>query len=125
MAGGPRRPGAGAVRATPSTLCGKSSSCGPYLRRGRRRVRARRDGSPQFQLVQGTLDKACVGLPARADAGSLVGVLMPVAAQGVGVLALPQNQQCAENSTRAKGDEALSHLLDDIPVLSGNGVGNS
>ncbi|SCF69605.1 hypothetical protein [Streptomyces sp. Ncost-T10-10d] len=27
--------------------------------------------------------------------------------------------------TPAKGDEALSHLVDDIPVLSGNGVGNS
>ncbi|MFD9598882.1 rodlin [Streptomyces sp. NPDC059970] len=83
------------------------------------------DGSPQFQLVQGTLNRACVGLSAKANAGSLVGVLVPVATQDVDVLASPQNQQCAENSTQAEGDEALSHLVDDIPVLSGNGVGNS
>ncbi|MFJ8851395.1 rodlin [Streptomyces sp. NPDC102437] len=82
------------------------------------------DGSPQFQLVQGTLNKACVGLPLKADAGSLVGVLVPVAVQDVNVLASPQNQQCAENSTQAKGDEPLSHLVDDIPVLSGNGIAN-
>ncbi|MFH8515444.1 rodlin [Streptomyces gelaticus] len=84
----------------------------------------RGDGSPQVQLVQGTLNKACVGLPLKANAGSLVGVLVPVAVQDVNVLASPQNQQCAENSTQAKGDEPLSHLVDDIPVLSGNGVAN-
>ncbi|MFD4947423.1 rodlin [Streptomyces sp. NPDC058239] len=83
------------------------------------------DGSPQFQLVQGTLNKACVGLPLKANAGSLVGVPVPVAVQDANVLSSPQNQQCAENSTQAKGDEALSHLVDDIPVLAGNGVGNS
>ncbi|MEU9098896.1 RdlA protein, partial [Streptomyces sp. NPDC048361] len=30
-----------------------------------------------------------------------------------------------ENSTQAKRDEALSHILDDIPVLSGNGASGS
>ncbi|GGT20270.1 hypothetical protein GCM10010207_19410 [Streptomyces atratus] len=84
----------------------------------------RGDGSPQFQLVQGTLNKTCVGLPLKADASSLVAVPVPVAVQDANVLASPQNQQCAEISSRAKGDEALSHLVDDIPVLSGNGVDN-
>ncbi|SFY03113.1 rodlin [Streptomyces atratus] len=84
----------------------------------------RGDGSPQVQLVQGTLNKACVGLPLKANAGSLAGVLVPVAVQDVNVLSSPQNQQCAENSTQAKGDEPLSHLVDDIPVLSGNGIAN-
>ncbi|GAA3480122.1 rodlin [Streptomyces yanii] len=83
------------------------------------------DHSPQAQLVQGSLNKACVGLPAKTNAGSLVGVLVPVAVQDVNVLHSPQNQQCAENSTQAKGDEALSHIADDIPVLSGNGSLNS
>ncbi|MER5822467.1 rodlin, partial [Streptomyces mirabilis] len=46
------------------------------------------------------------------------------AVQDVPVLSSPQNQQCVENSTQAKGDEPLSHVLDRIPVLSGNGVGN-
>ncbi|MGW6739833.1 rodlin [Streptomyces sp. NPDC055025] len=81
--------------------------------------------SPQLELVQGSLNKLCVGLPAKANVGSLVGLLIPVAVQDINVLASPQNQQCAENSTQAKGDEPLSHILDDIPVLSGNGTGNN
>ncbi|MFF2328014.1 MULTISPECIES: rodlin [unclassified Streptomyces] len=85
----------------------------------------RGDGSPQVQLVQGTLNKACVGLPLKANAGALVGVLVPVAVQDVNVLASPQNQQCAENSTQAKGDEPLSHILSNIPVLAGNGIANN
>nr|WTB34447.1 rodlin [Streptomyces sp. NBC_00830] len=84
----------------------------------------RGDWSPQFGLVQGSLNKPCVGLPAKVNAGSLLGVV-PVAVQDVNVLSSPQNQQCTENSTQAKGDEPLSHILDNIPVLSGNGTGNS
>ncbi|MEU0136223.1 rodlin [Streptomyces sp. NPDC006296] len=83
------------------------------------------DQSPQLSLVQGSLNKPCVALPVKANAGSLVGILVPVAVQDVNVLSSPQNQQCADNSTQAKGDEALSHILSDIPVLSGNGAGNS
>lgn len=82
------------------------------------------DLSPQFSAVQGSLNKLCLGVPVKANAGSLVG-LIPIAVQDVNVLASPQNQQCAENSTQAKGDEPLSHILEDIPVLSGNGIGNS
>ncbi|MFE5792278.1 rodlin [Streptomyces sp. NPDC056503] len=80
--------------------------------------------SPQFALVQGSLNKPCIGLPAKLNAGSVAG-LIPIAVQDVNVLSSPQNQQCVENSTQAKGDEPLSHLLEDIPVLSGNGIGNS
>ncbi|WP_405616862.1 rodlin [Streptomyces sp. NBC_01511] len=80
--------------------------------------------SPQLSLVQGSLNKLCVGLPAKANVGSLVGLLVPVAVQDINVLSSPQNQQCTENSTQAKGDEPLSHLLNDIPVLSANGAGN-
>ncbi|MET7680004.1 rodlin [Streptomyces sp. NPDC005423] len=79
--------------------------------------------SPQATLVQSSLNKLCVGLPLKANVGSLVGVV-PIAVQDVPILSSPQNQQCAENSTQAKGDEPLSHLLDQIPVLSGNGVAN-
>ncbi|MER7697817.1 MULTISPECIES: rodlin [unclassified Streptomyces] len=80
--------------------------------------------SPQNQLVQGTLNKLCVGLPAKVNVGSLVGIV-PITVQDINVLSNPQNQQCTDNSTQAKGDEPLSHILDDIPVLSGNGVGNN
>ncbi|MFJ4921200.1 rodlin [Streptomyces sp. NPDC088725] len=79
--------------------------------------------SPNAQLIQGSLNDLCVGLPAKVNAGSLIGVV-PVTVQDVNVLANPQNQQCADNSTQAKGDEPLSHILNAIPVLSGNGVGN-
>ena len=81
------------------------------------------DGSPQFDLVQGSLNKPCVALPVKANVGSLIG-LVPITVQDVNVLSNPQNQQCTENSTQAKGDEPLSHILDGIPVLSGNGAGN-
>ncbi|MGW8767002.1 rodlin [Streptomyces sp. NPDC055815] len=80
--------------------------------------------SPQFALVQGSLNKPCIGLPAKVNAGSILGVV-PITVQDINVLSSPQNQQCTENSTQAKGDEPLSHILSDIPVLSGNGAGNS
>ncbi|WP_405387603.1 rodlin [Streptomyces sp. NBC_01102] len=81
------------------------------------------DQSPQLSLVQGSLNKPCVGLPLKANVGSLIGFI-PIAVQDINVLSSPQNQQCTDNSTQAKGDEALSHILSDIPVLSGNGAGN-
>ncbi|MFE2042695.1 rodlin [Streptomyces sp. NPDC059477] len=81
------------------------------------------DQSPQLSLVQGSLNKPCVGLPLKANVGSLIGAV-PIAVQDVPILSAPQNQQCVENSTQAKGDEPLSHILDDIAVLSGNGAGN-
>ncbi|MFF8916336.1 rodlin [Streptomyces sp. NPDC015032] len=84
----------------------------------------RGDDSPQFGLVRGSLNKPCIGLPAKANAGSILGAV-PVSVQDVNVLSSPQDQQCAENSTQAKGDEPLSHILSGIPVLSGNGAGNS
>ncbi len=82
------------------------------------------DESLQGALVQGSLNNLCVGAPVKANVGSLVGLLVPVAVQDVDVLSNPQNQQCADNSTQAKGDEDLSHLVDQVPVLSGNGAAN-
>ncbi|MET9129473.1 rodlin [Streptomyces antibioticus] len=79
--------------------------------------------SPQMALIQGSLNKPCIGLPAKLNLGSLVGAI-PVAVQDINVLSSPQNQQCVENSTQAKGDEPLSHILDDISVLAGNGAAN-
>ncbi|MFF2805591.1 rodlin [Streptomyces sp. NPDC058000] len=79
--------------------------------------------SPQLEFVQGSLNKLCVGLPFKGNVGSLFGGF-PVTVQDVDVLSSPQNQQCTENSTQAKGDEALSHIIDDIPILSANGRGN-
>ncbi|MFJ5773465.1 rodlin [Streptomyces sp. NPDC093094] len=82
------------------------------------------DMSPQLSLVQGSLNKPCVGLPAKLNAQGILGALALGIAQDVPILSAPQNQQCVENSTQAKGDEPLSHILDDISALSGNGVQN-
>ncbi|MFI8998997.1 rodlin [Streptomyces sp. NPDC053542] len=81
------------------------------------------DQSPQAGLVQNSLNDLCIGLPAKVNVGSLIG-LIPITVQDVNVLANPQNQQCTKNSTQNKGDEPLSHLIDDIPILSENGTGN-
>ena len=81
------------------------------------------DMSPQLSLVQGSLNKPCVGLPVKGNLGGL-GLLAGVSVlQDVPILSAPQNQQCTENSTQAKGDEPLSHILSDIPILSDNGNG--
>ncbi|UPZ31130.1 RdlA protein [Streptomyces sp. LRE541] len=89
-------------------------------------AKAEGEMSPQGQLVQGSLNKLCLGVPVKANLASLVGVLVPVTVlQDVPILSAPQNQQCAENSTQAKGDEPISHLLGNIPVLSGNGASDS
>ena len=77
--------------------------------------------SPQIGLVQGSLNKPCVGLPIKGNVGSVVGIV-PITVQDI--LTTQQNQQCTENSTQVKGDDPLSHILSNIPVLSGNGAGN-
>ncbi|PWI40952.1 rodlin [Streptomyces sp. ICBB 8177] len=75
--------------------------------------------SPQVGLVQGSANKPCLGIPVKVDVGSVVG-LVPITVQDI--LTQPQIQQCTENSSQVKGDDPLSHLVDDIPILSGNGA---
>ncbi|MFF7048325.1 rodlin [Streptomyces griseorubiginosus] len=81
--------------------------------------------SPQMALIQGSLNKPCIGLPAKVNLQGLVGLAAVGVLQDVPILSAPQNQQCVENSTQAKGDEPLSHILDDISALSGNGAAHS
>jgi hypothetical protein len=84
------------------------------------------DMSPQLSLVQGSLNKPCVALPSKLNTQTLAAPVTGdvIGLQDVGILSSPQTQTCTENSTQAKGDEPLSHVLDDIAALSGNGVGN-
>ncbi|MFI6108009.1 rodlin [Streptomyces sp. NPDC051310] len=66
--------------------------------------------SGQFGLVQGSLNKLCLGVPVEGDVQNILLV-------NIGVQDLvndSQNQQCAENSTAVKGDSALSHILEDV-----------
>ncbi|MEU2383303.1 rodlin [Streptomyces sp. NPDC012461] len=76
------------------------------------------DMSPQLALVDGTLNKPCLGVD---DVNVAVINLVPI--QGVPVLSDQLNQQCADNSTQTKRDAALSHILEDLSVLSANGEG--
>ncbi|MEH0578643.1 rodlin [Streptomyces sp. B21-108] len=78
--------------------------------------------SPQMALIQGSLNKPCLALPTKLNTATSPG---PGALlQDVPILSSSQNQQCVENSTQAKGDDPLSHILDDIALLSANGAGN-
>ncbi|MFG2721166.1 rodlin [Streptomyces sp. NPDC048416] len=80
--------------------------------------------SPQIALIQGSFNKPCIALPAKASVQNIL-ALVNVGIQDIPVLSSPQTQQCTENSTQAKGDEALSHILSNIPILSGNGAAHS
>ena len=80
--------------------------------------------SPQMALIQGSFNKPCIALPAKVNAQSILAIVNG-GVQDIPVLSSPQNQQCTENSTQAKGDEALSHILSNIPILSGNASAGS
>ncbi|MEV4439180.1 rodlin [Streptomyces sp. NPDC049577] len=70
--------------------------------------------SPQMSLIQGSLNKLCIGIQ---DVGIL-------AIQDIPILSSNQEMQCNDNSVISDGDDPLSHLIDDIPILSGNGSAN-
>ncbi|MGW7103311.1 rodlin [Streptomyces sp. NPDC054883] len=116
--------GAGAAVAAPAMAIGNDNGINTVNGNGASQIygNQKTDGamSPQLSLVQGTLNKPCIGLPAKVNAQSLVAIIANIGVQDINVLSNPQNQQCTENSTQAKGDESLSHILDNIPVLSGN-----
>ncbi|MFD7096321.1 rodlin [Streptomyces xanthophaeus] len=114
---------AGAAVATPAMAIGNDNGINTVNGNGSQQIygnqKTHGDQSPQLGLVQGTLNKPCIGLPAKINAQSVLAALN-IGVQDINVLSNPQNQQCTENSTQAKGDEPLSHILENIPVLSGN-----
>ncbi|MGW1866607.1 rodlin [Streptomyces mauvecolor] len=119
--------GASAILAAPAMAVGDQGGTTTVSGNGAQQVfgNSKTDGdmSPQLSLVQGSLNKPCLGVPVKANFASIVGFVPVSVLQDVPVLSAPQNQQCTENSAQVKGDEPLSHILDEIPVLSGNGRG--
>ncbi|MFE2288167.1 rodlin [Streptomyces sp. NPDC059443] len=115
--------GAGAAVASPAMAIGNDNGVNTVNGNGSAQIYGNQETSgnmsPQISAIQGSLNKLCVGLPAKVNAQSILAAVN-VGVQDIPVLSSPQNQQCAENSTQAKGDEALSHIVDNIPVLSGN-----
>ncbi|MCY0957817.1 rodlin [Streptomyces sp. H27-H5] len=115
--------GAGAVAATPAMAIGNDNGVNTVNGNNASQIYGNQETegamSPQLSAVQGSLNKLCVGLPAKINAQSILAAVN-VGVQDINVLSNPQNQQCAENSTQAKGDESLSRIVDNIPVLSGN-----
>ncbi|MEV7076940.1 rodlin [Streptomyces sp. NPDC093516] len=89
---------------------GASSSFGNSATKG--------DMSPQLSLVDGTLNKPCLAVQ-DLDVG--VAALIGVVVQDIPILSDHVQQQCADNSTNAKRDGALNHILEDLSVLSANG----
>lgn len=79
------------------------------------------DQSPQMSAIQGSLNKLCIGVEKVNLQGLILG---GVNLQDIPVLTSQQQQQCTDNSTINDGDDPLSHLLDEIPIVSGNGSGN-
>ncbi|OIV37141.1 RdlA protein [Mangrovactinospora gilvigrisea] len=83
--------------------------------------------SPSASVGQGSLNKLCAGVPLKGDLQTLVAVPIPgvgVGVQDIPVLSSKQNSQCASGSSQTKGDEAASHLLNDISGIAGNGSAN-
>ncbi|AZQ72426.1 RdlA protein [Streptomyces luteoverticillatus] len=79
--------------------------------------------SPQMSLIQGTLNKPCIAIGKLGIQSVLA--LINIGVQDIPILTSQQQQQCTDNSTINDGDDPLSHILDEIPILSGNGSGNS
>jgi len=79
--------------------------------------------SPQMSLIQGTLNKPCIGI-GKVGIQSIV-ALINIGIQDIPILTSQQQQQCVESSTIQDGDDPLSHILSELAVLSGNGSGNS
>ncbi|MBT2471501.1 RdlA protein [Streptomyces sp. ISL-66] len=117
--------GAGAAVASPAMAIGNDHGVNTVNGNGASQIYGNQETSgkmsPQMSAIQGSLNKLCVGLPAKVNVQSVL-ALVNVGIQDINVLANPQNQQCTENSTQAKGDDSLSHILDNIPILSGNGA---
>ncbi|MEV4921744.1 rodlin [Streptomyces roseoverticillatus] len=78
--------------------------------------------SPQMGLINGSLNKPCIGI-GKLGAQGLVGAV-PINLQDIPILSSQQQQSCTENSTINDGDDPLSHILDEIPIISGNGSWN-
>ncbi|MBT2404269.1 MULTISPECIES: rodlin [unclassified Streptomyces] len=115
--------GAGAVAASPAMAIGNDNGVNTVNGNHSAQIYGNQETegamSPQLSVVQGSLNKLCIALPQKVNGQSLVGAV-PIGVQDINVLSNPQDQQCTENSTQAKGDEPLSHILSNIPVLSGN-----
>ncbi|MEV6950406.1 rodlin [Streptomyces sp. NPDC051183] len=115
--------GAGAAVAAPAMAIGNDNGINTVNGNGAAQIYGNQETggkmSPQMSVIQGSLNKLCAGVPAKVNVQSVL-ALVNVGVQDINVLANPQNQQCTENSTQAKGDDSASHILSNIPVLSGN-----
>ncbi|MGW6458593.1 rodlin, partial [Streptomyces sp. NPDC055078] len=70
--------GAGAAMAAPAMAIGNDNGTTSVSGNGAKQAygnqKTHGDMSPQMALVQGSLNKPCIGLPAKANVGSLIGV---------------------------------------------------
>ncbi|MFV8131133.1 rodlin [Streptomyces syringium] len=101
---------------------GRDTANGDAARTGYGNTVTGGDRSPQISAVQGTLNKLCLGVGKLGIQS--VALLVNIGLQDIPVLTSQQQQQCADDSTVSDGDDQLSHLVEEIPLLTGNGSAN-
>ncbi|UNO41632.1 rodlin [Streptomyces sp. MST-110588] len=80
--------------------------------------------SPQGNIIGESLNELCIGFPDDININSIVS-LIPIAVQDIEILETEQHQTCTENSTQAKEDDMVSHIIHDIPIIGENGARNN
>ncbi|MEE1928499.1 rodlin [Streptomyces sp. TRM 70351] len=68
--------------------------------------------SPNMSLVNGSLNKPCIAVFGK----------VPILINDI--ITDQNNVSCSENVSTVDGDDPLSHILSDIPILSENGSQN-
>ncbi|MCF6524270.1 rodlin [Streptomyces sp. JJ36] len=79
--------------------------------------------SPNMSLVNGSLNKPCIAVPFNKLNAQSIAALLNIGVQDI--LTSANHQTCTENSSLSDGDDPLSHLLEDFPIISQNGAGNA
>ncbi|MDT0310578.1 rodlin [Streptomyces sp. DSM 44917] len=80
--------------------------------------------SPNISLINGSLNKPCIPIQ-EIDLSQLVNVINLVNVSVQDLLNSEPNAACSEGSVVVDGDDPLSSVLSNIPVLSQNGVNKS
>ncbi|MDT0441735.1 rodlin [Streptomyces johnsoniae] len=72
--------------------------------------------SPQIGLINGSFNKFCIPIQQIDVQVPIIGIAVQ------DLLNSEPSQNCSDYSTQVDGDDPLSHVLSDIPILSENGA---
>ncbi|MFE2252842.1 rodlin, partial [Streptomyces lavendulae] len=98
--------GTGALAASPAMAIGNDNGVNTVNGNGAAQIYGNQETkgaqSPQLSAIQGSLNKLCVGLPAKVNAQSVLAALN-IGVQDINVLSNPQNPHCAPQATPPHG----------------------